>query len=85
MNEFDSVVNKNVTHISDNGESVWSCPESGWTKVNADGAFSSSSEKAGIGVVLRNDCGELIGGIGKQVKTGFALVSEAFALRHGVN
>ncbi|OMO63624.1 putative ribonuclease H protein [Corchorus olitorius] len=39
-------------------------PEEGWTKLNCDGAIDAKTFDAGIGVVVRNNAGALIGGKG---------------------
>jgi ribonuclease HI len=40
----------------------WLCPEPGWIKENADGAFRSVEGNGGSGVVLRNHHGDFVSG-----------------------
>ena len=60
------------------------CLEEGWVKVNGDSAFSQKSERAGIGVVIRDDEGALMDGVGGEVKADSALMTEALACREGL-
>lgn len=41
----------------------WLPPPMGWLKANIDGAFDHDSQTGGIGVVLRNSMGEVVGGL----------------------
>ncbi|PRQ29297.1 putative ribonuclease H-like domain-containing protein [Rosa chinensis] len=41
---------------------VWSPPSSGWLKANCDGAFDLLSKSGGIGVVIRDALGDIVGG-----------------------
>ncbi|XP_062013905.1 uncharacterized protein LOC133730297 [Rosa rugosa] len=45
------------------GRAVWSPPPSSWLKANCDGAFDFSSKSGGVGVVLRDAMGDIVGGI----------------------
>ncbi|XVF66221.1 hypothetical protein PTKIN_Ptkin10aG0018100 [Pterospermum kingtungense] len=52
----------------------WEKPDSGWVKVNCDEPFSggtggSNARVAGIGVVVRNEEGKLVSGLGKRITT----------------
>ncbi|XP_062005742.1 uncharacterized protein LOC133722901 [Rosa rugosa] len=40
----------------------WSPPSSGWLKANCDGAFDLLSKSGGIGVVIRDALGDIVGG-----------------------
>ena len=40
----------------------WKAPPIGWVKANVDGAFDSASSSGGLGVVIRDSDGVVIGG-----------------------
>ncbi|OMO93815.1 hypothetical protein COLO4_16656 [Corchorus olitorius] len=65
------------------GLQFWQKPPHEWIKVNSDGAFSSHSGKAGIGVVVRNSDGEVLDAFGKSVVARDALMAEALVMREG--
>jgi hypothetical protein len=43
----------------------WLPPQEGWTKLNADGAFSVKGEVGGCGVVMRDHNGRFLAGAGQ--------------------
>ncbi|XP_024196088.1 uncharacterized protein LOC112199282 [Rosa chinensis] len=45
------------------GRVVWLPPPSGWLKANCDGAFDFSSKLGGLGVVIRDAMGDIVGGV----------------------
>jgi hypothetical protein len=66
----------------------WLCPEPGWVKVNADGAFRTADSSGGSGVVLRDHHGVFICGAShfspmlQTLKVRSSLLAvEAFFLR----
>lgn len=60
---------------------IWSCPDANCFKINCDGSFCRLEEEAGIGVVGRNENGELIDGFCATVRAPDAVMTEAYALR----
>ncbi|XP_022717858.1 uncharacterized protein LOC111276389 [Durio zibethinus] len=62
-------------------EDQWSCSKRRWLKMNCDGTFIESNRRAGIGIVIRDESGNMVDGIGKQVKVGSALAAKALAVR----
>ena len=63
----------------------WCLPDSGWIKINCDGAYYVISKDAGIGAVVRNSASELIVGKGRHFATDTPLLAEAEALKLGVS
>ncbi|XP_062028922.1 uncharacterized protein LOC133744912 [Rosa rugosa] len=61
---------------------LWSPPPSGWFKVNMDGAFDGAGHRGGLGVVVRDEGGQVIAGACASVSVVLSLVLvEAFAGR----
>ena len=48
------------------GAEAWSKPDSGWLKINCDGAFDSVSMIVAYGVIVRNSFGEVVGGSNRK-------------------
>jgi ribonuclease HI len=64
---------------------LWSCPETGWMKVNVDGSFDAQQESGGIGVVMRNSEGRVIFAAFKSLNgCKSALEAELEACREGI-
>ena len=60
-------------------------PRNGWYKVNADGAIFKDIGCCGVGIVIRNDEGLLMGAMSKRVKLPLkALESEALAVQEEI-
>ena len=60
-------------------------PRNGWYKVNADGAIFKDIGCYGVGIVIRNDEGLLIGAMSKRVKLPLkALELEALAVQEEI-
>lgn len=55
----------------------WRFPPSGSLKINIDGAFSSKLRQGGVGVVVRNECGQCIATFARL----FLLLYQLFKLK----
>ena len=59
-------------------------PESGWIKINVDGAFDDNSKEAGIGVIIRDESGQVLLSSCRYVHAGSdAEEIEALACKEG--
>lgn len=60
----------------------WQPPPLGWLKANVDGAFDKASNAGGIGVVVQDHCGDVVGGVCMQIlHVGSPKMVEALASR----
>lgn len=60
-------------------------PRKGWYKINANGAVYKEIGCYGVGVVIRNDEGCMMGAMSKRVNLPLkALETEALALQEGI-
>ncbi|KAK9922692.1 hypothetical protein M0R45_031145 [Rubus argutus] len=60
----------------------WQPPPLGWLKAYADGAFDKASNAGGMSVVIRDHCGDVVGGICMQIlHVGSPEMVEALASR----
>ena len=48
--------------------------------LNCDGAYSNATKDAGYGVVVRGNCGEVIGECGGHIQASWGLLAEALAI-----
>ena len=64
---------------------MWRPPKQGWYKVNIDGATFDDIKCYGVGVVVRNERGELMGALSKKFGLPLGgLEAEAMAVEEGV-
>ena len=64
---------------------VWKPPDTGWIKVNTDGAFDAASGKGAAGAILRNERGETLAAEGRKYENlADVLTAEALAARNGM-
>nr|XP_023928573.1 uncharacterized protein LOC112039899 [Quercus suber] len=64
---------------------IWHPPDPEQYKVNVDGAVFEHRKKAGIGVVIRDECGEVVAALSKVVNAPLGAVEiEAKAMEAGV-
>jgi hypothetical protein len=66
--------------------SNWRAPRAGWLKANWDAALNNTSRKMGIGVVVRNESGEVVAALAKVIPfVEDPTAAEAIAAWHAVN
>ncbi|TVU39939.1 hypothetical protein EJB05_13383, partial [Eragrostis curvula] len=64
---------------------VWTTPDTGWAKVNTDGAIEAKTGKGAAGAIWRNERGETLAAEGRKYKhLAHALTAEALAARNGL-
>ncbi|XP_070048893.1 uncharacterized protein [Nicotiana tomentosiformis] len=59
---------------------IWECPIEGWIKVNTDGASRGNSERSSIGFVVRDEEGDVIYVLGKEIPHATNNEAEALAI-----
>lgn len=64
---------------------IWLPPMGQYVKLNFDGSFSSLSEHAGIGGIIRNASGHLLAAFSSQVRASHSIEAELQALITGVD
>ncbi|GMN35433.1 hypothetical protein TIFTF001_048455, partial [Ficus carica] len=67
------------------GSDVWLPPQSGYLKLNVDASVSPESDHIGIGAVIRDEKGRILGAMAKSVEGTFSpFLDECIALREGL-
>nr|XP_016459571.1 PREDICTED: uncharacterized protein LOC107783113 [Nicotiana tabacum] len=56
---------------------MWELPSAGWLKVNTDGASRGNPGRSSIGFCIRNENGDIVKSVGKQIKETTNTVAEA--------
>ncbi|KAL6213271.1 hypothetical protein ACLB2K_012718 [Fragaria x ananassa] len=82
--EFINTCSKENLKSKSDGVLKWTHPPEGVTAINCDAAWSDENN-GGLGVVLRNDEGDCIGGAHGQASLPFVEAAEATSILLGVN
>lgn len=82
MEEFRQAASITVTR-RESPQEPWMPPPQGWYKVNVDGATFKDSRQCGLGVVVRNDKGEIMEALSKKIRSPL-LEAEAKAAKCGL-
>ena len=84
LNEYQAA-NMSTEHLTIPEAVRWRPPKQGWYKVNTDGATFEDIKCCGVGVVIRNEKGELMGALSKKFGLPLGgLEAEAMAIEEGV-
>ena len=84
LNEYQAA-NMSSEHFAIPEEVRWRPPKQGWYKVNTDGAIFEDIKSCSVGVVIRNEKGELMGALSKKYGLPLgSLEAEAMAVEEGV-
>ncbi|XP_075092316.1 uncharacterized protein LOC142172566 [Nicotiana tabacum] len=59
---------------------MWEFPSAGWLKVNTDGASRGNPGRSSIGFCIRNENGDIIKSVGKEIEETTNTVAEAKAM-----
>ncbi|GMN27390.1 hypothetical protein TIFTF001_001625 [Ficus carica] len=78
-------LNRSPSQPSAVGSNVWSPPQPGYFKLNIDASVIPGSDHIGIGAVIRDEEGSILGAMARSVGGSFSpFVAECFALREGL-
>ncbi|XP_070011225.1 uncharacterized protein [Nicotiana sylvestris] len=59
---------------------MWEFPSAGWLKVNTDGASRGNPGRSSIGFCIRNENGDIVKSVGKEIEETTNIVAEAKAI-----
>ncbi|XP_070012048.1 uncharacterized protein [Nicotiana sylvestris] len=59
---------------------MWEFPSAGWLKVNTDGASRGNPGRSSIGFCIRNENGDIVKSVGKEIEETTNIVAEAKAM-----
>ncbi|XP_070019940.1 uncharacterized protein [Nicotiana sylvestris] len=59
---------------------MWEFPSAGWLKVNTDGASRGNPGRSSIGFCIRNEKGDIVKSVGKEIEETTNTVAEAKAM-----
>ncbi|XP_070010908.1 uncharacterized protein LOC142162804 [Nicotiana tabacum] len=71
---------ENFTHKLKVTKVMWEFPSAGWLKVNTDGASRGNPCRSSIGFCIRNENGDIVKSVGKEIKETTNTVAEAKAM-----
>ncbi|XVE61299.1 hypothetical protein DITRI_Ditri06bG0028800 [Diplodiscus trichospermus] len=68
----------------------WERPAKEWIKINCDGAICADDEnkeglRSGVGVIVRDENGKVIDGMGRKLRFNSIVEAEAAAIQEGLN
>ncbi|KAG8382401.1 hypothetical protein BUALT_Bualt05G0073500 [Buddleja alternifolia] len=66
-------------------ETSWNSPPKGWVKLNTDGSFWSTTNRATAGGLLRNDMGHWLWGFSRNLGQNSITLAELTGIRDGLN
>lgn len=65
-------IQRSQTVASSSNRVAWIPPPDGCLKINFDGENFKDIEKAGLGVIIRNDCGQVLASLSEQIQLPFS-------------
>lgn len=85
LEEFQLANERPTANVERNHDVRWAPPQAGCYKVNVDGAVFSKKKQAGVGVVIRDDAGQVIAALSRKLYSPLGpLETEAKAMEIGV-
>ncbi|XP_070007206.1 uncharacterized protein [Nicotiana sylvestris] len=73
-------VMENSTHKLKVTKVMWEFPSAGWLKVNTDGALRGNPGRSSIGFCIRNENGDIVKSVGKEIEETTNTIAEAKAM-----
>ncbi|XP_075080159.1 uncharacterized protein LOC142165521 [Nicotiana tabacum] len=73
-------VMENSTHKLKVTKVMWEFPSAGWLKVNTDGALRGNPGRSSIGFCIRNENGDIVKSVGKEIEETINTIAEAKAM-----
>ena len=62
----------------------WEKPPSGWVRFSIDGSILGNLGRASCGGIIRNDCGDWLGGLSRSIEVTTSFIAELWALHDGL-